>query len=124
MGYCIAILFAVVGSVIAQTCQYGDSCHARSLSSHELPSSGFVQSWVMHPTDASVASELSMLRILSRRGDSVQNTPFCTHITIENQPSPNTSPLVGPNLFSLMPDLYNDHFAWSNGHESISFINH
>jgi hypothetical protein len=43
-------------------------------------------------------------------------------LTIINQPKPNTSPLVGENRFHLLPKLYNDHFAWSNGPEFLSFV--
>ena len=52
------------------------------------------------------------------------NSPgFCRSIEIINQPSPNTSPFVGSSVFTMIPDQsYNDHYAWSNGHETLSFI--
>lgn len=47
---------------------------------------------------------------------------LCHTFSLEDQPSPNPSPLMGSNQFSLLPDLYNEHFGWSNGKEYITFI--
>jgi hypothetical protein len=44
-------------------------------------------------------------------------------ISIRNIPSPNDSPLVGPNEFRLVPDrTVNDHFVWTNGKEYLFFV--
>lgn len=88
--------------------------------SQDIPSTGFIQTVVYSPDENRVSP--LVLHVKSRKFS--QKAPLCGHITIENQPSPNASPLMGPNHFTLLPELYNDHFAWSNGPEVISFIPH
>jgi hypothetical protein len=51
--------------------------------------------------------------------------PTCMAIELVNIPQPNPSPLMGSTIFKLKPNtLYNDHFAWTNGPENLSFIKH
>lgn len=77
----------------------------------EIPLTGFIQ--------VSRGKEPLALRIKAKVEG---HEPLCGRLTINDQPNPNTSPLVGPNDFKILPKLYNDHFAWSNGRECISFI--
>lgn len=90
------------------------SCPAQSLSASELPSTGFVV--------ADIAGDAVALRIKQRTLS--HRAPFCTKIRIEQQPTPNDSPLMGANEFTALPTLFNGHFAWSNGPEAISFVPH
>jgi len=76
-----------------------------------LPSTGFIS--------AKSAFDTVMLKIVRK----INSPGFCRTIEIINQPSPNTSPFVGSSIFNVIPDkLYNDHYAWTNGVETLSFI--
>lgn len=106
---------------VAQQCK-NERVGSCSINYKDLPHSGFVQASIHHPTTTTAPTVSSVFRIISRKHS--DRSPLCTHITIENQPVPNDSPLMGQNLFTLLPELHNDHFIWSNGPEILSFIPH
>ena len=76
-----------------------------------LPNTGFVS--------AKSSLDTVMLKIIRK----VNSPGFCSLIEIINQPNPNSSPFVGGSEFSIITDqLFNEHYAWSNGVETLSYI--
>lgn len=76
-----------------------------------LPVTGFIS--------VKSAFDTVMIKIVRK----VNSPGFCKTIELINQPKPNTSPFVGSSEFTLVTDkLYNNHYAWYNGAEYISFI--
>ena len=72
---------------------------------------------------ASVAAKSAFDTVMLKVVRKINSPGFCRTIEIINQPSPNTSPFVGSSIFNVIPDkLYNDHYAWTNGVETLSFI--
>lgn len=70
---------------------------------------------------ATHASKELGLQIIRR----VDMPPTCAAIELLDLPEPNSSPLMGSTVFKFTPDvMYNDHFSWSNGVESMFFIKH
>jgi hypothetical protein len=76
-----------------------------------LPNTGFVS--------AKSAADTVMLKIVRK----VNSPGFCRVIEFINLPNPNPSPFVGSSEFTIVPDqLYNEHYAWTNGAETLSYV--
>lgn len=99
---------------------------ATHFNSSPIPSYGFLRSNIYIDPSATVTGDgdidahkkISFSFKLSRK---VDRPIFCDTVEFINLPHPNSSPFVGGSVFTLMPELYNDKFAWTNGADYLSY---
>lgn len=109
--YSVLVLLCTIATVQAAKSKRMDGDLVQRDFPIALPVTGFIS--------AKSAFDTVMLKIVRK----VNSPGFCKTIEIINQPKPNSSPFVGSSEFTLVTErLYNEHYAWFNGNEYISYI--